>query len=247
MSAPTPRTLNSEERQEVVNTLLRDGYFARFNKHDAIARKCQDSECFERYIDSLHHPTKNEYIILEKAVSKASSLLDRYTRLHNIPWRFLTTADDIESGFPHTHGEFIIIPRSHIFATITDKAMTHLIDTLVHEKIHVYQRLYPCQSNILYLDFWKLQIVQHTPHSRTNHRTNPDTNMLTYSIDGTIIASEYINPIAPLLHKTKGDFDHPHEIMAYVATHIITNGSSHLDIKMKTFTKSTSKWLDIYG
>lgn len=236
--------------------LLRDGYFARFNKQDALARDCDDSkECFNTYVDSLRPPSKEESMILDKAVLHASSLLRPFKRLASVPWRFYITNEDIESGFPHTHGDYIIMPSSHVLSakSNTSNTFSDMVDTLIHEKIHVFQRLYPCQSNVLYLKYWNLQIQGHTPQTPTNFRTNPDTNLLTYAMitsTKTIIASEYSDPTHPTLGETKGPgshLDHPHEIMAYVATHIITKGSSSLDTKMAGFVDSTRKWLAEYA
>lgn len=60
-------------------------------------------------------------------------------KLMDIPWKIgCTCNDDYENGFPHTRGDTIIIP----FDRIQNSSEKDLCKLLIHEKIHVYQRLY---------------------------------------------------------------------------------------------------------
>lgn len=230
-------------------------YFDRFNQQDLMARQCSSkSNCIEKYIQSLRKPNKAEADILMQAQRIADGLLVGFTPIHKLPWNILVTNDQIESGFPHTHHDVIVIPSSHILvaATKTEK----LVDTLIHEKVHVYQRLHPCECNILYTRYWNLAISHHNPKTPSGYRTNPDTNMLAYTMHGSssdddrserlIFASRYIDKETPSLDNAASDYDHPHEMMAYLLAWIITNGGSHLDIKLKRFVPSTKKWIENY-
>ena len=57
-----------------------------------------------------------------------------------IPWYICCTQGlSYENGVPHTRGNYIIISKEHI----KNKDVNELANTLVHEKVHVYQKLYP--------------------------------------------------------------------------------------------------------
>ena len=52
-------------------------------------------------------------------------------------WNIVKTLDVIEFGYSFTIGKYIILPETYIRTVDNDK----LMNTLIHEKIHVNQRI----------------------------------------------------------------------------------------------------------
>ena len=224
-------------------TLKREAYFESMNPLDIKARAAESrQETFNNYIKSVRKPTPHEQKKLKNATVFADELLKPYHALAQIPWRFLIANDYIEAGFPHTHHDIIIIPKTHL----SSAAHMSLINTLIHEKMHIFQRLNPPMCHKLYLDYWKLKIAGHRDlYYDTRHsRRNPDTNHLVYKDETQLIQLYYKNKETPSLQETFGDpRDHPHEIMAYVVTHIISP-TSILQPYFLEYIEPTTRWLN---
>ena len=59
-------------------------------------------------------------------------------KIASIPWVFaLTKENEYEDGLPHTRTNIIFL------STNVDQTPLKLVSILIHEKIHIYQRLYP--------------------------------------------------------------------------------------------------------
>lgn len=88
-----------------------------------------------------------------------------YAVLADIPWKIAVLRDDIEAGLPHTVSDIVCLPRSLAMALymhdIDERVKTgtgtgtrakeeatkrRVMSTLVHEKVHVYQRLRPTDA-----------------------------------------------------------------------------------------------------
>jgi hypothetical protein len=54
-----------------------------------------------------------------------------------IPWAFAKTTMFLETGYPHTRQGVIFLPENSL-----DRPDINIVRTLVHEKIHVYQKMY---------------------------------------------------------------------------------------------------------
>jgi hypothetical protein len=63
--------------------------------------------------------------------------------LANIPWVLAKINENYENGFPHTRLGIIFLGK------LDSMIKTNLIQTLIHEKVHVYQRMYPKLFSIL--------------------------------------------------------------------------------------------------
>ena len=110
-------------------------------------------------------------------------------RLRALPWKIGLTCEGSEGtyeyGLPHTRGDVIIIPVSHCGKDKKDE----LLDTLMHEQLHVYQKMYP-EDFQKYLDSegfvrhcWRKEIQ--------NVAANPDADEWVYSKDGEIFVGQY--------------------------------------------------------
>ena len=79
---------------------------------------------------------------LLQAVQKANKFFKTYRNfyldpsIYHLPWWFIITNGSYEEGLPHTRGKYIFLTPKTL-----EQPMDLLVITLIHEKIHVYQRL----------------------------------------------------------------------------------------------------------
>jgi hypothetical protein len=220
--------------QNLRSRVTKEQYFASFTEYDKQARReCMD---INTYFVSIRRPNRPETEILKQCKRQADAFT-RQTRLFDIEWKIVIANDFVESGFPHTHFDTIVIPKHYLNTS-------HLTETLVHEKIHVFQREFPCECNVLYTEFWNFKFTSN-PRGPL-FRSNPDINKLQYKDEnGQLINATFSNKNNPSLDNIEGDTrDHPDEIMAYTVTHILTD--SILRHNLKQFVEKTRKWMDIY-
>lgn len=200
-----------------------DGHFSRFNSFDLLARNSISiSDYKEKIKKTVSDFTNNHKNIIIKCIEKINNILipqidecwiDK-SKLKNIPWKIgIINSKIYEEGLPHTRNDVIILPKSII------NTSKQFIDTLLHEKLHVYQKLYPNDFN-KYLD--KNRFIKYKKYIDTDipYRSNPDTDEWIYMIDNNIYISEYIKrpkkildvkykPINNSLH------EHPREKSVY--------------------------------
>jgi len=114
-----------------------------------------------------------------------------------------------EGGLPHTRIDVILLPYG-----ITNQATTDLTSLLIHEKVHVYQKLFP-EDLQKYYTSKGLQIVGKR-NTKDNIRANPDADENIYKDEkGKIMALEYqANPKRITDTLPEGE-DHPNEQMSY--------------------------------
>lgn len=206
------------------------------------------------YRAQLSRLNETEQRIIKDLVHDADVLCKRYPPLLSIPWKILTCSDDMENGYPHTHGDTIILPKRFFNASNGD--VTVKLVTLLHEKIHVYQRLHPIESNILIINYWGMEFSKANPSELSQRRSNPDVSMVNYSFDGVNLSSRY-NENA----KSLGDItyahsfreipaeqrDHPYEVMACILANIIATASRESpNGKDHQIIKRTKMWMQRY-
>jgi hypothetical protein len=138
--------LNKKQACEIFKTDP-DAYFERLNELDRHAMKLPTTEV------AIQHMCKNSRSFTPEEQAKIIRCCiqaDQFFRNVNIPyfdgnkaaemnWNFvITIGTSNEEGMPHTKGDIIYI--SDIVISYPD---TELTATLIHEKIHVYERKYP--------------------------------------------------------------------------------------------------------
>jgi len=174
-------------RRALKECIDKEGYVERWN---AIDKRTRNSNDVTRYIKQVRVPSIFQQIHLKKLVST----ITEPDWLKPIPWKFLMFDPGEEGGMPHTHGPYIMLPM----LTISAK-------TLLHEKIHVYQRFNTAKT------IKELAIpITGFVYPENNHRANPDTNRILFSD---------IRPVwkdtATKLNDINDNRDHPFELMAY--------------------------------
>lgn len=188
---------------------------------------------------------------LDHDIREANKILRSCRRLSSMTWRFvfLSSKCDIENNFPHTHYDTIFLYTPNYFNLSAYSRVT----LLIHEKIHIYQRMYPIPYHNILFKHYNLRVdsMIHRHRDFKRVRINPDTNVLIYKdVDDSYVLPLYNNENATRLRdvknrtyhgknprKTKyrsiGKEEHPNEAIAYYLSNLlVTKGVVHKDILM---------------
>ena len=161
-------------KNELENILISDidNFYNKFKKIDYNVRKINNiSEYSSNIKNSVSEFTENEK---NKIFDVIKHINEKFTKIdlpwlnghkfNNIPWKIgIVTGYDYENGLPHTRGEYIIINR--------DQLNNHTFSkTMIHEKVHVYQKMYPDDVNIFLNinNFKKIRKVNENDMIRVN-------------------------------------------------------------------------------
>jgi hypothetical protein len=188
-----------------------DGYIKTLNKQDLRDRGCKtQSEYKSKYINNIIEFTLLQKERIKKYVYQASEFL-RTVRspyisnyhMMKIPWAFARTTMLLEHGYPHTRQGVIFLPENSL-----DRPDINIVGTLVHEQIHVYQKMYRNRfvHSLLHNGY---KIIGRM--SDTTRRSNPD-------IDDRI----YRHPSGRIMMWKRDSkdwkdilYEHPNELIAY--------------------------------
>lgn len=201
-----------------------DGYFAQMTTYDIHARGSKTlNELIKQSQDSAQNFSLYEKLKLLFATRLADVFFKRIgtsiphvncRQIANIPWRLAKTKwNQYEGGYPHTRQDIIFI---------TDKTLTspNLVRTLVHEKVHIWERIHPKQ-----MQKW-IQANNWKPHSSRYQypmaRSNPDLDSTVYRDPrGKIAIVEYTTKTPSSIIDAKYPSrdnpvsEHPNETLAY--------------------------------
>lgn len=238
-----PRFVDHKTMSTIVNNSI---YFQRMTPTDLIPRNASSPQAYAKlYKASIIPFTDQQTRTLTQSIHELqTTYLRPFSNLNRIPWKFARVTEDIESGYPHTLHDVIIL--SDKFFTLSTKDQQK---TLVHEKVHVYQRVHPLQTYKLIHDVWGFQVkdkIVNFPLSRNN----PDVNNFVYGKKQGRIIQLYTNQrpqtladSQPFLIDDKGNsialtslnqldietlpyqpyiqLEHPYEIMACLLAELI--------------------------
>jgi hypothetical protein len=194
-----------------------DNYVQSMSSYDLIARATDSySGYLKRISAAAHDVTKWEASTIANAVAAVDKYLAKSKTISpfikDIPWIIAVTRGRVyEDGFPHTRKHIIFLND----ATIRSPDLN---STLLHEKIHVFQRMYPAEMDawIARRGFKKWKLRKSEPLSRAN----PDLDEWIYidsKTDKPMIAlynSEVPKGISDV-KLSNAAFEHPYELMAY--------------------------------
>jgi hypothetical protein len=174
--------LNNDDLFEILSK-NDDNYYKTFFLTDYKARNINTIEEYINYIkisvDNFSDYDKNK---IEKCIKKANLFFEKIhfewfdgKKANKIPWKIGCVSGKLyENGLPHTRLDVIIISKENI----KNYTETKLINTLIHEKVHIYQKKYK-NDIIIYLKnnhFVKLKEREKTD----NIRSNPDLDNFIY-------------------------------------------------------------------
>lgn len=172
-------------RKELENILLKnDDFYATFFPVDLEARHVSSIADYKDKIRS----SITEFSFLEKIIlvvcmfradQKLKKIREKYFNgekaAQDVEWRIgCVEGREYEYGLPHTVGSTIIFTKE----MMTDYSWTDLIDTLVHEKVHLYQKRYP-EDVDRYLSE-KGFVAEKKRSEEDRIRANPDINQTVY-------------------------------------------------------------------
>ena len=207
-----------------------DGYIANLSPIDLYARKVNSSNTYRlRAANSALDFSNDLKMKLVSAVKTSNRLLEKIriekincSEIASMPWIFaLTDSNLYEDGLPHTRANVIFI------SSTMDQSHNNLVKTLIHEKIHIYQRAHPDEISF-YLEskgYIKSKHGQGIPYIRSN----PDLDgWIYYSPVTKKEMAAYYSSDEPSsitdITLTDPSFEHPYELMAYTITEkVISN------------------------
>lgn len=230
-----------------------DYYVRNMSMLDLRARKVNSHQEYINNIAPLSISfTREEQILLTKCANNADAFLRNTSfyglsyasyldghKIANIQWVFAKTTKhaqneniEYEEGLPHTRAHIIFLSGYVMKYNELD-----LTNTLIHEKIHIYQRYNPeLFKNILSSIHYKVLDVTHHP-KKLYIRSNPDTdgdiyyNVLTGKEIMCIYRSEYPNSINDVIMNNFA-LEHPYEQIAYeIAEYYYRKNALRKDIK----------------
>jgi hypothetical protein len=197
-----------------------DNYYSSFSLTDLQVR---NANTVEEYVNnfqvSISEFDDNEKEKLKKVSEKADNLLRVFKKNHfdgkkasEILWKFCCVqGKEYENGLPHTRNNVIIVSKE-LIAGSTENS---LLKIAIHEKVHVYQKLYPEETEM----YLKDQRFEKLKKKHQDVRANPDTDGWIYSKNEETYEAVYKeNPVSLEDVKISGGsfkFEHPFEEMAY--------------------------------
>lgn len=204
-----------------------DNYCKNFSYLDLKVRKVDNiNEYFNNIKKSCVDIDEHTVEILNDCINRANNKLKHYncigfdgSKCANLQWNIGLVRDKLyEEGYPHTRHNVIIIPLNLLYNR------NQLTNTLIHEKIHVYQKTYP-EDIEKYLNangFKKYKLKDN--NGTGNIRSNPDMNEWIYKNNkDEIMMAKYISEPKSIMDvkitpNNNSKYEHPFEFMAYDIT-----------------------------
>lgn len=171
-----------------------DNYYDSFSDLDLKARNVKSLDEYLRKIRSVcfygdDGADKNK--IIRRCIARAcKDMVGKrkwidMDKLRALSWKIAVTSggSTYEYGFPHTRGDVIVVNEKDV------KDDDEFVDTLLHEQMHVYQKMYP-EDFQKYLDsegfvrYCRRNLIQ-------NVAANPDADAWVYMKDGEVFVGQY--------------------------------------------------------
>lgn len=217
-------------KSELEKTLInnKDKYYDNFNENDLRVRNIDNINEYNDIIKKSCINTSTKYSrILNNAINIANTKIKKIKingfdgkKAAKIQWSIgIFKGTNYEYGLPHTRNFIILIPEFIL------ENINSLIRILIHEKIHIYQKMYPNDIKIWLNDnsFVKYRLK----NKEDNVRANPDVdNYLYKNAKDEIMMSKY-NDLPFTINDVKYypinnyKYEHPFEYMAYTLEDMI--------------------------
>ena len=198
-----------------------DGYVKNMSPTDLYARKVSSAEKYvHRARDSAIDFTPEQKLRFNEACANADAFFAKMgscplsvEKLVRIPWVLaMTEGETYENGLPHTRANIIFL------SSYINEQPQQLVRTMMHEKIHIYQRMYPEEMTQLLekMGFQRWKMRMGIPRIRANPDVDPwvylnrDQSapmMALYTSDQPVSISDVFLEDAA--------FEHPYEFLAY--------------------------------
>jgi hypothetical protein len=132
----------------------------------------QRDECRRRYGEATLDFSPDEIAEITWVINELHAYLEsEYSKIAELDWSLIKLDSSIEGGMAHTRGPHIVLP-STLLQAATSRAQRSRAERLsvlgmwlLHEQIHVAQRVYPEIFEQLYTDVWGFRRVDFgAPH-----------------------------------------------------------------------------------
>ena len=200
-----------------------DNYYKTFYNNDFNTRNIKNIDEYINIIKiSVYNLTEDEKEKIKKCITDANNRLEKINfnwfngnKAKELPWIIgCIKGKYYENGLPHTRGNIILLPKEDI----NKNSIKKLTDTLIHEKVHIYQKTYSDDVE-KYINEYNFKILKKRD-SNDNIRANPDLNNIIYKDnDNNIYKATYINnpkSIEDIIYSpiNQQSYEHPYEKMA---------------------------------
>ena len=215
------------DKETSYNNIINSSYFKNLNQINLEARGCKDiNECKKIYKENLTEFNSEEIEKIINLLQHADDVTNNFNKFHKIPWRIAKTSEKIENGFPFTIGNIIYISDDFF-----NRSRKYKLQTIIHEKLHIFQRKYQKITHKLYYDlnFIKLKLI-----NDPLRRHNPDLDNFDYEYksvriynkfnsdkpkslsDSNTVYLPYAKNIVNQMIRRKYNNEHPNEIFANI-------------------------------
>jgi hypothetical protein len=87
-----------------------------------------------------------------------------FPKMLDLPWKFIKVSNNVEGGMPHTINDYIVLPQNflkYLETIINSNDQSSLIKfictTIIHEQIHVFQKINYQIFKDLYQKYWNFE------------------------------------------------------------------------------------------
>ena len=179
-----------EPFQNLNNLLVNSKHFNNYirNIHPLMykvkIKNFNNTNFLKTYIDHLRVPNQNELNILNRHIIKCNKILKKNNlyKLLKLPWLFLVSKRGLEMNMPYTLSNYIVINKSTLENLNAFRQINaNFINTLIHEKIHIFQRINQAKFNSFYKRNYtfivkKINIREVPLQYKKMYMSNPDSN-----------------------------------------------------------------------
>ena len=214
----------SKYELETILIKNKDKYYDTFNKNDFKVRNITTIfEYYDKIKNACCDINIDQQQILNNSINKINNKLINYksiglcgNKMNKIQWIIgIVSNKYYEEGFPHTRNNIIIIP---LFLLNNINLLTQI---LLHEKVHIYQKLFPKDIE---------EFINHNKYTKyclkseiENIRANPDLDKWIYKDENnnliTAIYKDNPTSINDVVYSTL--YEHPYEQMAYEIQNLV--------------------------
>lgn len=215
----------------------RDGFAAKLTAQDLHARRVKDGATYaRRSAQALVDFTGAQRLRLCFAtlIADLYMLVALSPKLAAMPWRLQRITSAYEQGFPHTRGRHIFMHAREL------RCLRGLIRTLVHEKVHVYQRIHAASVQAAYERMGYTRAVLRSSVRRA--RSNPDLDdWIWRDPNGRLMVATYTTDAPASIMDVKvrpenrAPYEHPNEYFAYSPSRLLF----HLPSRVSPASQST--------
>jgi hypothetical protein len=213
------RFLSSNELYYILRMDI-DNYYNTFTKKDLEVRNIENTdEYISKIKESVSEFTLSEKNILKKCINIISKNLSKInleyfdgSKANKIIWKIgCVKGNEYEDGLPHTRNDIIILNHNSLNTNINN-----IILLLIHEKVHIYQKMYEKDIE-KYLKKFNFKRIKSRPE---NVRANPDIDNYLYKDDSKVYKAMYnknASSVSDVRYSSYNDgqkSEHPFEKMA---------------------------------